>query len=353
MNLKSRSSLFITRNYDEQQAVYIGKGNFLHFAWIKESDGTLDTVNINNITIKTITSVNNITIEYNYSANVINITCLTNDTNAFLISVDYVVDSEQRKYSVLYYLRAINYVGTVGISQIESILRQELPLGYSIGYNYQSGNYLDIKATSEVLNKTYETLYELRYSLFPQKDYLGLYPLQWESALNNSKNIITFAVYPSQIIRLLWQVRFQTGITRFDLTLFLAKFAYYWTGTPIVVWIDLFNTIKIYKIIGDTWILEVDPYTTLYDNTATTGSTILGNDTQDSVFEYLIGTYVFRLMPVDYKYNLLFSDTSFLDIDLTRVGWTYRENYNTDIQALAYYGDQLSPINILGYKPND
>lgn len=235
------------------------------------------------------------------------------------------------------YVLAINPIGRVGYNQLYSILKQELPSSYNNSIDPNSGNYLDNIASVKLLAEMYKVIYTMASMQYPSFGYTT----NWEFALNSSNNLFLLATYPSAALNLLYQVPYQTGITRYDLTLFIAKFCYYWLGQSVVVYID--SDINIIVYIAEpsiTWTLG-DAELSLLGI-----STYLGNSQYD-LFGFLLTRFILRYFPVHIKWTLTFSETNPLDI-LNDVGYTYYGDLRA-IKAMKYLGDQVYPFNIIGY----
>lgn len=235
------------------------------------------------------------------------------------------------------YVLAINPLQRLGYNQIYTILKQELPSSYNNSVSSTSGNYLDNNASVQLLTYMYSVLYGISDSQYPANGYTT----NWEFALNNSNNLFLLATYPNLALNLLYQVPYQTGITRYDLTLFIAKFCYYWLGEPIVVYIDGNTNIIVYvEEPSITWTLG-DAVLSLLGIT-----TYLGNSDYD-IFAVLLIQFILRYFPVHLNWTLTFSSADPLAI-LTDVGYTYYGDLRP-IVGMKYLGDPTYPFNIIGY----
>lgn len=237
----------------------------------------------------------------------------------------------------IFYFMAVKNIQRIGYSQIYAVLKQELPSSYYNDINTNSGNYLDNYASCMVLQDMYATLYDIVYQQYPSNGYNA----NWEYALNGTNNVLTNAIYPAQVTNLLWQIPYQTGITWYDLTLFLAKLCYYWTGQTAVVTIDSQNNIIIYSLGGiSAWVLG-DVINGLL------GETTYLSNTNDDLFVNVIITLILRLFPVQIKFTLSFSTSNPLDT-LTNIGYTYLGDLRQRL-GLAYLGDSFAPFNTEAY----
>ena len=249
----------------------------------------------------------------------------------------YGIYIEYGDVSQIFYFVAVKNIQRIGYSQLYTILKQELPSSYCNDINTSSGNYLDNYASCMVLQDMYTTLYNIVYQQYPSNGYNA----NWEYALNGTNNVLTNAVYPAQVTNLLWQIPYQTGITWYDLTLFLAKLCYYWTGQSAVVTIDNDTNIIIYSINGlSAWVLG-DSVSGLL------GETTYLSNLNDDLFVNVVVTLILRLFPVQVKFTLSFSTNNPLDT-LTSIGYSYLGDLRPRL-GLAYLGDSFSPFNIEAY----
>lgn len=248
-------------------------------------------------------------------------------------------------YSSTINLNIFPFLQYMSQDRILYTLRQELPTSYTSSTLNTSGHYLDVYATSVCLNEVYKQSYDIVDNIL-----VNNYNKNWELAFNGSKNLFLNGKMPSSLLKLLYQIPSETGITQFDLLLFIARFAFYWYNQPVIVWLDG-NIIRIGIDEVEVWELDVPGKTELGE------TTILGGE-GGFLFQDQITNIINRLFPVWYGYQIIFQDQSITDpvfktpfTDyLEKVGFTYRENYNQDIIAYQYTGDNAYPNNIVGYK---
>lgn len=264
-----------------------------------------------------------------------NFVFVPNELGSYAIIIDY--DTGSGILHGIFYFYVVNPIQRLGYNQIYTILKQELPSSYSNTVNTASGNYLDNYASAQTLAYMYQTLYNMADQQYPANQY----NTNWEYALNGTNYLFLKARYPNLVANLLYQVPYNTGITRFDLTRFIAKYCYYYTGSAVTVYIDGENNITVYAPNQNiTWILG-DPEFSLLGQTTYLGSI------QYNLFGYLLLTFLLRYFPVQIKWTLNFSSDNPLDI-LTFQGYTYYGDIRP-IVAMAYQGDAGSPFNLLGY----
>lgn len=240
------------------------------------------------------------------------------------------------------------YVATplkqMSYNKIYTVFKQELPSSYNNDIDINSGNYLDNYATVNILNDTYKLLYNIIGQQYPGNGYTT----NWEYALNGTNRLFQIAKYPSEITALLYRIPYNTGINRHNLTLFIARYCYYFLGYPVIVYIDSNNNITVYAVGNNpSWILGDSTYSVL-------GSTTILGAENSNLFAYLLLLFVGRLFPVQVLWSLTFSSVNPAPVPpdppglLTDAGFTYFGDPRA-IVALKYLGNSLYPFNIEGY----
>ncbi len=240
--------------------------------------------------------------------------------------------------SSIFYFYVATPLKQMSYNKLYTIFKQELPSSYNNDIDINSGNYLDNYATVNILNDTYKLIYNIISQQYPSNGYTT----NWEYALNGTNRLFQIAKYPAEITALLYRIPYNTGINRHDLTLFIAKYCYYFLGYPVIVYIDSNSNITVYAA-GDnpSWILG-DAIDSILGST-----TILGSE-NSNLFAYLLLLFVMRLFPVQVLWSLTFSNTNPDPSLLTDVGFTYFGDSRA-IVALKYLGNSFFPFNIEGY----
>lgn len=231
------------------------------------------------------------------------------DDNVTVINNNTISCSREGSYSIqvfvdngftqIFSLYVFPNLAVINQQNLYQIFNQELPRIYSSNNPYnQADNY----AVSCMFNDFYLFMYEAYYNSFSSMGQGDRYNVNLEELYFGSKGALSSAASPAQILKLLKQVKSQTGISYKQLSVFLTKLLYAATGQVCPVSIHQLNANDICHIdiycTPESWRLGVTGRTELGV------TTILGRPANSNIVSYLVFTMCNRLFPCNVKWEI-------------------------------------------------
>lgn len=243
-------------------------------------------------------------------------TCLSSGSHSVQVFIDGV-------FVQLFSIYVFVNLATINQQNLYYIFAQELPQIYSNNNVY---NEADNYAISQMFNDFYQFMYEAYYNSFMSLGQDASYNVNLEELYFSTKGILANTKSPAQILKLLKQVKSQTGISYKQLSIFLSKLLYAAIGREVPISIHQLNANSICNIdiyyAPSEWRLGVAGYSELGV------TTILGRPLNTNIINVLVLTMCNRLMPCNVKWQINYFSLP-----------TFKANFNYDAVPIDAYID--------------
>lgn len=212
-----------------------------------------------------------------------------------------------------------------------SIFNQELPEIYNAA---DPLNYADNYAITGVFAEVYKYIYELFYNTITSIGVGSEYNKDWELVFVGVNNFLSGAVYPSQLLKTLMQIKTLTGTRVKQIATCLSRILYQYTGESTPVSVRYNSTarrwdINIYAATYNVWVLGVSGSSELGVTTK------LSNGQQQSYF-WFVGEVAKRIMPAFTKFRINSTSRAIFDASYN-IGDVNADDYvNPDLIYDAY-----------------
>ena len=234
-------------------------------------------------------------------------------------------------------------------------LTQKIPYGIFTDLSNLSIMGQILNSISNMLNGYYAEYFNTQNLV-----YATTYSAELELELNGTVGLITDSIHLDKVLGLLAALN-TVYLNEYDLELFISKYIYYRLGTVSAVYIDdHVNKIDNYwilnqSLLGTSTILAPASYTPVVSNL---DWTIFNSSLFTAEFEQEIKNLIIRVSRADIGNDVVFSPLVSPTLSPTPPGFTLiGATYPLDPRliydkCIEYVGDELFPLNIIGYRRN-
>lgn len=291
-------------------------------------------------------TINNASVLYG-SAEIIN-----NDTfkaaNNLPLAIGVNATLDGNSYFDILYTKAVT--GLIYPNTTQCII-QKVPLGVFDDFTVNTPQYALFSAYGDMLTEYYKN-----YFTIINNAYSSTYSQEAEYTYNDTKGLLSTSTYSDKVIQLLAASDI-VHLNSFDLELFISKYIYYRLGLSCAVYLnDHVLPPGNYWILGqstlgnDTYLAPdgIEPVVTNLD------WIIYNSSTFSNEFKNEVTNLIIRISRADIGNSVGFNNiTNPIDDNFTLIGPTYLLDKRLEYdRCTQYVGDDLFPLNVIGYQKN-